>query len=162
MNPGATRASHIDAHAPARGKFMHVNAAQSYSRVNVAREQNCSPAQSSTAGMAEIDTVALAALIISIVALTSTLGQLLQQYFATADRYRRCLPSVMGRWGTKSERRWRWREFRFETIYFVPDISLWEVTSFAGRAVPISQIWHEDWRKMRPTRDYLLESAGGE
>jgi len=115
--------------------------------------------------MADLDAVALSALIISIIALTFSIGQLLQQYFATADGYRRCLPSVMGRWGTKSERRWRWREFRFETIYYVPDVSLRKLTSFKGDAVALSAIWEEDWRKMRhlPTQ-YLLDdddSHGG-
>ncbi|KAK4198924.1 hypothetical protein QBC40DRAFT_229118 [Triangularia verruculosa] len=109
--------------------------------------------------MPDIDAVALAALIISIIALTSTIGQLLQQYFATADGYRRCLPSVMGRWGTKSERRWRWREFRFETIYYVPHISLHKLTSFGGDTVSLSKIWDEDWRGTRHlNREYLLEN----
>lgn len=67
-----------------------------------------------------LDPVALTALIISLVALVATTGQLLQQYFATADGYRRCQPSVMGPWGNLTRLRWRWREFRFETIYYVP------------------------------------------
>ncbi|KFY13236.1 hypothetical protein V492_03382 [Pseudogymnoascus sp. VKM F-4246] len=68
--------------------------------------------------------VAIVALIISLVALLATTGQLLQQYFATADGYRRCQTSVMGGWGNKTRLRWRWREFRFETIYYVPSISI--------------------------------------
>jgi len=71
-----------------------------------------------------LDPVALVALVISLVALVATTGQLLQQYFATADGYRQCQPSVMGDWGRKTKLRWRWREFRFETIYFVPKISV--------------------------------------
>ena len=66
--------------------------------------------------------VALIALIVSLVALVATTGQLLQQYFATADGYRRCQMSVMGAWGKKTRLRWRWRQFRFETLYSTPEI----------------------------------------
>ncbi|KFX94835.1 hypothetical protein V490_04139 [Pseudogymnoascus sp. VKM F-3557] len=66
--------------------------------------------------------VAVVALIVSLVALVATTGQLLQQYFATADGYRRCQTSVMGAWGKKTRLRWRWRQFRFETLYSTPEI----------------------------------------
>ncbi|KAE8451463.1 hypothetical protein EG329_004092 [Mollisiaceae sp. DMI_Dod_QoI] len=69
-----------------------------------------------------VDAVALVALIISLVALFTTIGQLLQQYFATADGYRRCQHSVMGLWARKTKLRWRWGEFRFETIFVAPRI----------------------------------------
>jgi hypothetical protein len=68
------------------------------------------------------DSVSLVALFVSLVALFTTLGQLLQQYFATADGYRRCTPSVMGDWAQRTRLRWRWREFRFETIFYIPRI----------------------------------------
>lgn len=69
-----------------------------------------------------VDGVALTALLISLVALFTTLGQLLQQYFATADGYRRCQASVMGLWAKRTRLKWRWREFRFETIFVIPRI----------------------------------------
>jgi hypothetical protein len=73
--------------------------------------------------MSGIDTnIAAAALAISLVAFVTALGQLLQQYFATADGYRRCQRSVMGDWAKKTRLRWRWREFRFETLYTTPEI----------------------------------------
>lgn len=68
--------------------------------------------------------LAIIALIVSLVALFTTIGQLLQQYFATADGYRRCHKSVMGEYGKKTRLHWRWREFRFETIYTTPEIFL--------------------------------------
>ncbi|KAH8597579.1 hypothetical protein B0O99DRAFT_79704 [Bisporella sp. PMI_857] len=68
------------------------------------------------------DSVALAALIVSLVALFTTTGQLLQQYFATADGLRRCQASVMGLWAQKTKLRWRWKEFRFETTFVIPRI----------------------------------------
>ncbi|KAL5348447.1 hypothetical protein ACLOAV_006930 [Pseudogymnoascus australis] len=68
--------------------------------------------------------LAAAALAIALVALISTVGQLLQQYFATADGYRRCRKSVVGEYARKTRLHWRWREFRFETLYTTPDIFL--------------------------------------
>lgn len=69
-------------------------------------------------------TLAAAALAIALVALCTTIGQLLQQYFATADGYRRCQKSVMGEYARKTRLQWRWREFRFETLYSTPEIFL--------------------------------------
>jgi hypothetical protein len=75
--------------------------------------------------MSSTDTdLAVIALVVSLVALVTTVGQLLQQYFATADGYRRCHKSVMGEYGRKTRLHWRWREFRFETIYTTPEIFL--------------------------------------
>lgn len=66
----------------------------------------------------------ITALIISLCALVLTLGQLLGQYFATADDYRRCQPSVMGLWAKRTRLRWRWSQFRFETLFTTPEIGL--------------------------------------
>jgi hypothetical protein len=65
-----------------------------------------------------------AALAIALVALITAVGQLLQQYLATADGYRRCHKSVMGEYAQKTRLHWRWREFRFETLYTTPEIFL--------------------------------------
>ncbi|KAH6671355.1 hypothetical protein B0J14DRAFT_93715 [Halenospora varia] len=81
--------------------------------------------QNASESKSGIDTnLAAAALAIALVALITALGQLLQQYFATADGYRRCQKSVMGGYARKTRLRWRWREFRFETLYTVPEIFL--------------------------------------
>ena len=64
------------------------------------------------------------ALTISLCALLLTLGQLLGQCFATADGYRRCQPSVMGLWAKRTRLRWRWSQFRFETLFTTPEIAL--------------------------------------
>ena len=73
--------------------------------------------------MSSVDTnLAAAALAIALIAFVTAFGQLMQQYFATADGYRRCQRSVMGGWATKTRLRWRWREFRFETLYTTPEI----------------------------------------
>jgi hypothetical protein len=70
-----------------------------------------------------VDSVALTALVVSLIALFTTVGQLLQQYFATADGFRRCQPSVMGLWARRTRLRFRWREFRFETVFVIPRIT---------------------------------------
>jgi type IV secretory pathway VirB6-like protein len=44
------------------------------------------------------DIVSLVALIISLAAFATTVLQVLQQYLASADGYRRCAPSVIGPW----------------------------------------------------------------
>lgn len=69
------------------------------------------------------DNVSIAAIVVALVALIVALGQLFGQYFATADGYRRCQPSVMGRWAKFTRLRWRWSQFRFETLYTTPEIS---------------------------------------
>ncbi|EPE28063.1 hypothetical protein GLAREA_04854 [Glarea lozoyensis ATCC 20868] len=69
-----------------------------------------------------VDSIATSALVIALVALITALGQLLQQYFATADGYRRCQASVMGHWAKKTRIRFRWSEFRLETTFVVPRI----------------------------------------
>ena len=75
--------------------------------------------------MSSIDThLAVAALSAALCALILTSGQLLGQYFATADGYRRCQPSVMGGWAKRTRLRWRWSQFRFETLFEVPEILL--------------------------------------
>jgi hypothetical protein len=75
--------------------------------------------------MTSADTnLAAAALAIALVALITTVGQLLQQYFATADGYRRCQKSVMGEYARRTRLRWRWSEFRFETLYTTPEMFL--------------------------------------
>ncbi|MCJ1367865.1 hypothetical protein MMC16_007001 [Acarospora aff. strigata] len=68
--------------------------------------------------------IAIAALAVALTAFIATSGQLLGQYFATADGYRRCQPSVMGPWAKRTRLRWRWSQFRFETLFTTPEILL--------------------------------------
>ena len=48
-------------------------------------------------GLQRSDVLALIALLISLVALFTTVLQVLQQYFSSAEGYRRCAESVMGK-----------------------------------------------------------------
>ena len=73
--------------------------------------------------MSDDGPISVIALTISLVALVITSGQLLGQYFATADGYRRCQSSVMGPWARFTRLSWRWRQFRFETYFTTPQIT---------------------------------------
>lgn len=57
--------------------------------------------------MGDENTLSIAALAVALVALIVALGQLIGQYFATADGYRRCQSSVMGPWAKVCEYRAR-------------------------------------------------------
>ena len=72
----------------------------------------------------EQDNTAIVAIVIALIAFFVTTAQLLQALFGTAIGYRQCQPSVMGEWATKTRRKWRWSEFRFETIFTTPNIQL--------------------------------------
>ena len=91
------------------------------------------------------------ALAIALIALGISLGQLLQQLFSTAERYRKCQPSVIGPWAQKTRLRWRWTQFRFETMFTTPEILL----------VPLRQdemVWSEFSDVSRPrNRDSSME-----
>jgi hypothetical protein len=74
--------------------------------------------------------IAVAALVISLVALVVTTQQLLVQIFGSADGYRQCAESVIGSWHKRRKRIWIWSEFRFETQYVTPQIALLTSTEF--------------------------------
>jgi hypothetical protein len=74
--------------------------------------------------MSDGKNLAVVAIAVALVALVVALGQLLGQYFATADGYRRCQSSVMGPWARYTRLRWRWSQFRFETFFTTPQIVL--------------------------------------
>lgn len=69
-------------------------------------------------------TIAIAALLISIVALLASFLQVAQQYYASAAGYSSCDTKVMGRWANTKSRVLRWTEFRFEVEFDAPVIFL--------------------------------------
>ena len=66
------------------------------------------------------DTAAVAALVVALVAFVVAVGQLLGQYFVTADGYRKCRASIIGPWSNTRRRHYVWSEFRFETTFMTP------------------------------------------
>ncbi len=64
--------------------------------------------------------LAFSALIISLVALFTTVLQVLQQYYSSAEGYRRCADSVMGLWAQGTHRKLRFQEFRIEVVFETP------------------------------------------
>jgi hypothetical protein len=71
-----------------------------------------------------MDPIALTGLIIALIALVIALFQLLQQLLATADGFRNCQGPIMGPWAALTERHFLKREFRYETLFSVPYISM--------------------------------------
>ena len=74
--------------------------------------------------MASDTTISIIALAVALVALVTTISQVLGQFLATADGYRRCQSSVMGGWAKLTHRKFRWSEMRFETLYTTPQFGL--------------------------------------
>ncbi|CRK18969.1 hypothetical protein BN1708_012465, partial [Verticillium longisporum] len=68
--------------------------------------------------------VAIAALLISLVALAASVLQVAQQYFASATGYASCDEKVIGKWSSSTIRILKPYEFRFEVQYQAPVIFL--------------------------------------
>ena len=90
--------------------------------------------------MASDTTISTVALAIALVALVTTVSQVIGQFLATADGYRRCQPSVMGRWAKSTRRKFRWSEMRFETIYRTPFFGLSHPSDQSPTALAAIQI----------------------
>ncbi|CZT02194.1 probable Modin [Rhynchosporium agropyri] len=72
------------------------------------------------------------ALIVSLVALVTTVMQVLQQYFSSAEGYRRCAESVMGQWAQGTKRKLRFKELRIEVTFETPVIFVAPPTNTRG------------------------------
>ncbi|KAG4417369.1 hypothetical protein IFR04_009510 [Cadophora malorum] len=83
------------------------------------------------------------ALIVSLVALLTTVLQVLQQYFSSAEGYRRCAESVMGRWAEGTKRKLRLQEFRIEVIFETPVIFVAPPSNERG-PIPRKPIYYID------------------
>lgn len=90
------------------------------------------------------DRISWAALILSVAAFIISVSQMLQQYFATAEGYRRCQDSVIGRaWFQYTKRKFRFSEFRFETLFQAPHIRIGAFVT--ERADIINNSDHQDY-----------------
>lgn len=99
--------------------------------------------------MANDSQLAVAALVVALVALLTTVSQVLSQLFATADGYRRCQSSIMGAWAKATHRKFRWADLRFETLYTTPRFALFPyngktMSTFSrkGRSMPLGIPYH--------------------
>lgn len=112
------------------------------------------------------DPVSTAALMVALVALFTTMSQVIAQLFATADGYRRCQDSVMGPWAKLTRRRFRWSEMRYETRYTTPRFGLFKTLVGDISAYPVEDSGTGAIRFHRvlgtlPTRDnhYRLDGS---
>jgi hypothetical protein len=67
--------------------------------------------------------LALAALVVALVALAGAVLQILAQYLATTEGYRKCSRSVIGEWARFTRRKFKLREFRYEVLFVTPHIT---------------------------------------
>lgn len=116
------------------------------------------------------DRVASVALAVSLIALLISLAQLLAQICGTADGYRRCSEAVIGPWHWLRWRRWLWTEFRYETYFITPKITLISRTidgnghpaqpdaSKPSNGFLISEIDPKEHRRIWKHRDWRLMS----
>ncbi|KAI9150209.1 hypothetical protein HJFPF1_09965 [Paramyrothecium foliicola] len=76
--------------------------------------------------------VAALALVISVVALSATFMQVMQQYYASARGYSQCNDKVMGDWAKTKSRSFSWEELRFEVQFDAPVIFVCPPTNKNG------------------------------
>lgn len=64
--------------------------------------------------------VAVVSLLIALIALLGSVMQVLQQYYASATGFSNCDRRVIGKWHSYKERRFKWKELRFEVRFKAP------------------------------------------
>lgn len=82
--------------------------------------------------------------------------RVLQQYYSSAEGYRRCASTVMGKWHKGTQRRLRWNEFRFEVVFETPVILTSSPTNTKG---PLAKkpVFNLDATKESYTNAMLLD-----
>ncbi|KAH7378513.1 hypothetical protein BKA64DRAFT_714278 [Cadophora sp. MPI-SDFR-AT-0126] len=88
--------------------------------------------------------IAITAMAVSLCAFVIACAQALQQYFGTAEGFRRCQASVIDQWAKLTDRNFTLKnwEFRFETRFAVPALLMYDPTdpnptSAGRRVIPI-------------------------
>jgi hypothetical protein len=78
--------------------------------------------------------IAVTAMAVSFCAFIIVCAQALQQYFGTAEGFRRCQASVIDEWASLTERNFRLKnwEFRFETRFAVPALFVYDPHDVSG------------------------------
>jgi hypothetical protein len=102
------------------------------------------------------DWLALVALLISLIALVTTVLQVLQQYFSSAEGFRRCADSVMGVWANGTHRKFRRSELRFEVVFETPVLFMARPTNKYG-PIPGREIFYMDGTKKSYDDTRVLE-----
>jgi hypothetical protein len=107
----------------------------------------------------EGNSLSVVAIVVALVALVTTVGQVLQQYLATADGYRRCQSSVIGHWSKRTRLKWRWSEFRFETRFTTPYIALYR-HPWVSSAMPEPPLKGRHWIIGSVNGDTMIDNRG--
>jgi hypothetical protein len=109
-----------------------------------------------------LDSTALVALIISVVALVIALAQLLAQVVGTVEGHRKCQASVMGKWSEHTHRHWRWTQFRIETRFTTPEIVLAPYPSKGSNTIAITGEKESRTKTFVPEEDDTISDPTGE
>lgn len=86
--------------------------------------------------------ISVTALSIAVVALVIAVGQITQQYFATAEGFRRCQRPVMGDWARKTRSKFRASELRYQTIFYTPHITFVDPLDLFGEDTTTNNKMH--------------------
>lgn len=95
---------------------------------------------------------AVAALVVSVLAMTIATAQVLQQYLNTGQLIRICDSVVYGKMPGQGRRVWQYSQFRFRVVYSVPQVclrpSLWKASlpqyvSYERGLLPLPDLRHK-------------------
>ncbi|KAJ9503171.1 hypothetical protein H2202_001325 [Exophiala xenobiotica] len=112
---------------------------------------------------------AVAALIVSILAMTVAFAQVIQQYLFTGQLVRICDGVVYGKMPGRGRRIWTFSQFRFRVVYSMPQInlrtSLWidslpHFPSFSKSHLPLPDLRHTDHSTRHNFRQALSRPPG--
>jgi hypothetical protein len=122
-------------------------------------------------GMDAATAAAVAALIVSILAMTVAFAQVIQQYLFTGQLVRICDGVVYGKMPGRGRRIWTFSQFRFRVVYSMPQISLrtslWidslpHFPSFSKSHLPLPDLRHTDHGTRHNFRQALSRPSGGQ
>ncbi|KAK5464588.1 hypothetical protein LTS15_001150 [Exophiala xenobiotica] len=120
-------------------------------------------------GMDAATAAAVAALIVSILAMTVAFAQVIQQYLFTGQLVRICDGVVYGKMPGRGRRIWTFSQFRFRVVYSMPQInlrtSLWidslsHFPCFSKSHLPLPDLRHTDHGARRNFRQALSRPPG--
>lgn len=111
---------------------------------------------------------AVAALVVSVLAMTIATAQVLQQYLNTGQLIRICDSVVYGKMPGQGRRVWQYSQFRFRVVYSVPQVclrpSLWKASlpqyaSYERGLLPLPDLRHKADFRGRPPGLFLGDSV---
>ncbi|EJT75066.1 modin [Gaeumannomyces tritici R3-111a-1] len=103
--------------------------------------------------------VAVVSLVIALIALLGTVMQVLQQYYASATGFSNCDRRVIGKWHNYKERRFKWKELRFEVRFKAPVVFVCPADNKKGPVPDV--VWIIDGSP-KSQEDTMTDSIGAQ